>query len=443
MRNVGIFTAGAVVAAMATAFCGAGGSVSALAASAPLLTQDQQKIDDLALSLRNDPAVQAARQKVLSSWAALPQAQLPDGKATLNGVVDDVVYGVLRSVAADPSRPQVIWSEAPAYTIGKLRVPSSRQGDSPDRIYRIAALDPRYSYVIRGHRNARASLDEFSFEALKPPAIVGEPQFHLSSKDIDIAQDGGFTITADSTPANGRRNHLYLAPGTSSVLIRDTLVDWASQLPNDLVIERVGGQDAAPRSRSELAGKAALEIEAVSNSTLPFLRLLAKAPANQLTPRIRPLAWGLPGSGLGMTRFSLQKTEALVVTLDPLGASYLGFVAGDPWQRSVNYWSHSGSLNNLQVKPNTDGTITYVLAASDPGVYNWLDTAGLSDGAVTIRWEGLRPNADIQQAVKSVRVVPIAELAKALPDAARIDQDGRRKLLAQRQAEYEQRTVTE
>jgi hypothetical protein len=192
-----------------------------------------------------------------------------------------------------------------------------------------------------------------------------------------------------------------------------------------------------------LTQAAAQEIVDVAATDLPFLQLLVKAPANQITPRIRPLAWGLPGSGIAMSLFSLKKDEALVVTLDPLGASYLGFVVGDPWQRSVNYWSHTGSLNNHQVKPNPDGTITYVLAATDPGIYNWLDTGGLRDGTVTIRWEGLRPNADIGQGAKSVRVVPIAALAKALPDAPRIDADGRRKLLAQRQAEYAQRIAAE
>jgi len=55
---------------------------------------------------------------------------------------------------ADPSRPQVIWSEAPGYTLSKLNVPSSRQGDSPDRIYRVAALDPR-SRSSPLHRNIR------------------------------------------------------------------------------------------------------------------------------------------------------------------------------------------------------------------------------------------------------------------------------------------------
>jgi hypothetical protein len=441
MRNGGFFSVS--VAVIAAGFCWLGDAAQARAASAPLLTQSQSQIDRLAVSLRDDPAVQAARQKLLSSWGALPLAQLPDGKASLNDVADEVVYGVLRLAVADPSRPQVIWEEAPAYTIGNLQVPGSRQGDSPDRIYRFAALTPQYSYVIRGHRNARPSLDEFSFEALKPPAFAGAALFHLSSSDIDIAKDGSFTVTADATPANGRRNHLYLPPGTASVLIRDTLVDWGSQLPNDLAIERIGGQDAPARSRSELAQEAAREIVDVAATDLSFLQLLVKAPANQITPRIRPLAWGLPGSGIAMSLFSLQKDEALVVTLDPLGASYLGFVVGDPWQRSVNYWSRTGSLNNHQVKPNPDGTITYVLAATDPGVYNWLDTGGLRDGTVTIRWEGLRPNADIGQGAKGVRVVPIASLATAVPDAPRIDADGRRKLLAQRQTEYTQRIAAE
>jgi hypothetical protein len=419
------------------------GAAAARAEAGPLVTAAQTQNDEVALSLRHDPAVEAARAKMLADWGALPAARTADGKATLHAAVDEAVVASLRSAVADPARPAVLWTEAAAYSVGKVHVPSGRQGDSPDRIYRFAAMDPQYSYVIHGRRDARPSLDEFSFEACTPPAAFGKALFHLSSKDIDVAPDGSFTVTADATPANGRRNHLYLPPGTANVLIRDTVIDWATQVPNAVTIARVGGQAGAPRSTDAAAQEAARDIGDIDTLNLPFLNLLWGAPANQLTPRVRPLAWGMPGSGLGLGRFELKPGEALVVTLDPLGGKYLGFTVGDPWMRSVNYWSRTGSLNNHQAKANADGTITYVVAATDPGVFNWLDTGGLRDGVITVRWEGLPPHADIVHAAKSVRVVPIAQLAAAVPDAPRIDARARRQVLAQRAAGYAQRVTVE
>jgi hypothetical protein len=416
-----------------------GGAAAAWGASAPLLTAAQRQNDRVALSLRHAPAVEAARAKMLADWGALPAARTADGKATLQAAVDEAVVAALRSAVADPARPQVLWTEAPAYSVGKLHVPSGRQGDSPDRIYRFAAMDPQYSYVIHGHRDARPSLDEFSFEACTPPAAFGKALFHLSSKDIDVAPDGSFTVTADATPANGRRNHLYLPPGTANVLIRDTVIDWATQRPNEVSIERVGGAAAAPRSTAEAAAEAARDIADIDELNLPFLTMLWQTPANQLVAHVRPLAWGMPGSGLGLGRFDLKPGEALVVTLDPLGGKYLGFTVGDLWMRSVDYWSRTGSLNNHQARATADGTISYVVSATDPGVFNWLDTGGLRDGVITVRWEGLPPHADIVHAVKGVRVVPIAQVAAALPDAPRIDAQARRGVLAQREAGYAQR----
>lgn len=420
---------------VASLAAGASAYHTALAASPPLLTSAQYEDDEVAQSLRHDPAIEAARQHLLATWGALPQAQSSEGQALLVSAVDESVYLALRTAAADPSRPQVFWFETPPYSFGKLQVPGTRNGDSPDRIYRFAALDPQHSYIIHGRRNALPSLGEFSFEP-SGPGVLDLTLLHLSSKDIDIAADGSFTVTADATPANGRRNHLYLPPTTAGLVIRDTLVDWGSQLPNQLTIERVGGPDTAPLSHDELVQKTAKAVIAIGDANVPFLKTGGAGPVNQIIPTVRKLADGMPGNLAGFSRFSVKEGEALVVTLDPLGSEYLGFVVGDPWLRSVNYWSQTGSLNNHQAKPNADGTITYVISPTDPGVYNWLDTDGLHDGVLVLRWEQRRSDADIHQAVRSVRVVPIADLPTALPDAPRITPDERKQLLAKRQAEF-------
>ncbi len=119
----------------------------------------------------------------------------------------------------------------------------------------------------------------------------------------------------------------------------------------------------------------------------------------KVTPREG--GWGFAASG----QFQLQPDEALVVTLDTLGAKYVGFQLTDPWAISTDYIEHQGSLNNHQAVPNADGTFTYVIAARDPGVANWLDTSGLADGFFQIRWQKLPASTNAEAAVKSAKVV--------------------------------------
>jgi len=385
---------------------------SSAAAGGPLLNDNQKEVDLRALSLRHEPAVVAARDALEKHWKTFSPYTLKEGKATLSTAVDDVVFLALRSAASDPAKPQVVWTVTPSFTIGGHRIPSSRNGDNPDRIYRFAAVDAKYKYVVHGKRNATPSLPQFSFEAQKGGIWTTAV---LSSENIDLAPDGSFTVTADSEKAEGKRNHLYLPPETSNLLIRDTLADWSSQLPNDLQIERIDDTPSTPRDRAEIVKQATKFIAKLDEAYVQFLELPWKLPVNQLKPALRPLAYGLPGSGAAIGRFSIKSNEALVVTLDTVGAKYLGFVLGDPWQRSLNYWDHFASLNNFQAKANDDGTITYVISIKDPGVNNWLDTEGLHNGIITLRWEGFPPGADISKGFRGAQVVKLSDLASVLP----------------------------
>ena len=78
-------------------------------------------------------------------------------------------------------------------------------------------------------------------------------------------------------------------------------------------------------------------------------------PANTLTPFVRPYDWGVPGNVIGMNRFSLDADEALVITLLPSSANYVGIQITDPWSRSVDYWNHTSSLSDRQAKKQKVG----------------------------------------------------------------------------------------
>ena len=141
-------------------------------------------------------------------------------------------------------------------------------------------------------------------------------------------------------------------------------------------------------------------------------RFIYSQPANAaIIPHDRSGGCGL----ISMNHFRLADDQALVVTLDRLGAGYLAVQTTDPWGIVSDYVNRIRSLNGSQARSNADGSYTYVIARHDPGVPNWLDTAGLSYGIFTLRWQGLPPNALTGRAVRTVRVVRLDALKHALP----------------------------
>jgi hypothetical protein len=356
------------------------------------------------------------------------------------------VYHALRAaIADDPAQPKVAWTLAPAYSARQTQIPGSRfGGDSPDRIYRYAAADPAYRYEIRGQRGPKPAQHEFSFESTSSISLITPVKVALYSKDIDVAKDGSFVVSADSTPADGRRNHLQLPEGTKAILIRDTVADWSTDY-NRVTIARLDGSDGPARSHEDIVKVAATTIADASTIIVKLFDAAWKYPANEIKPFVRPYDWGVPGNVLAINRFSLQKDEALVITLLPSGANYVSVQLTDSWSRSIDYWQRTSSLSDRQVKPNADGSITYVLSAQDPGIHNWLDNGGVRDGLILARWELFPqplPPGNADQLVREVRKVKLSELASALPEGmARETPAGRKQQLKTRAAEFAKRVA--
>jgi len=100
----------------------------------------------------------------------------------------------------------------------------------------------------------------------------------------------------------------------------------------------------------------------------------------------------------------------------------------------------TGSLNKAQSEPNADGTWTYVLSNADPGVHNWVDPCGLTEGILTLRmaeFPDQRPNEGL---AASGQVVKLADLDSVLPAGTRrLTAAERAAQLADRAAAYARR----
>jgi len=251
----------------------------------------------------------------------------------------------------------------------------------------------------------------------KPPGW-GYPLAFLYMEGIDFEEDGSFLITVDGTPTEGRRNHLYLPPNSAHVLIRETMVKWDVEMPTRLSVARISGPDVAPVSFDEMRERAAAVVRAqAENAFLWYDFALANVKPNTLaTPMIRPAPegetpWGMTTTG----RFSITDDEAFVLTFDAESARYLGIQIADPWMLSIAYAEHTSSLNHDETWHNPDGTVTYIVAARDPGLGNWLDTNGTNDGVMLIRWELLQHTPDPTKTIRGTDLVKLRDVASVVP----------------------------
>ncbi len=81
-----------------------------------------------------------------------------------------------------------------------------------------------------------------------------------------------------------------------------------------------------------------------------------------------------------MGRFDLKPGEAFVVDVGDGGAEYFTVPLSNIWGTTLDIVDRTGSLNKAQSVPNEDGTYTYVISPTDPGVANWIDSDGLQRG---------------------------------------------------------------
>ena len=72
------------------------------------------------------------------------------------------------------------------------------------------------------------------------------------------------------------------------------------------------------------------------------------------------------------------------------------------WMETLDYRYHRCVLNSATATVDPDGSVTCIVSPTDPGVANWLDTAGHLHGVVGVRWVG----SDVADLLPRTTVVP-------------------------------------
>ncbi len=300
-----------------------------------------------------------------------------------------VYAAVIDTVADDPAHPAIVWTLNAPHQWFDISVPGARatESTSANRTMSIVWFCSMARRATRssGRRHGAVFPTQFGFELLDAaPGLhgIGKHLAFLSDNDIKSDADGAVHYRDRSRSGRNPAQPYPDDPGGQGAADpRATLADWGKERPNDLEIRRLGPVDGDSPNVHQLALRAAHNLPTFATFWLGFRdHALTRNFGGQVnvpgkvTPREG--GWGFAAGGA----FQLKPDEALVVTLDPLGAKYVGFQLTDPWAISTDYVHHQGSLNNRQAVPNPDGSITYVISVSNPGAANWLDPSGLLEG---------------------------------------------------------------
>ena len=422
-----------------------------------LATPDQLAAERALLELLKNPELAKVQAELKAMLAASRIGKTRDGAATIDRAIgqwtNSLIFGELGKHRKSPT---FLWGtdDTPRSWFGHELGGVGTSGDNPDAIYRTASLDGSKSYEVTGRIDRDNPAAQLVIQAdradktqpasmmdmeSRRPSIVSATLALMTDRDLALAPDGSFRITLGGK-ADGP-NHIDLKPGVVVLGMRDMLSDW-HQRPAELAIRERG---VAPLSDAE---PEQLDLDAIARHTLadlpdyvgfwsrfPEVWFGGLEPNSISAPRPRNKGWGYV-AGL---HFALQPGEAILVTTGSEGAAYTGFQLCDPWMIAPDASLYQVCLNLSQVAPNPDGSITYVISPSDPGVANWLDTTGLAAGLCVIRWQGVPSGEKAEMLLQDFRVIQLADL-ESMPGIPRVTPEQRRKQLARRAIGYTART---
>jgi hypothetical protein len=303
--------------------------------------------------------------------------------------------------------------------------------ECPDCIYTRAVLRGGESYRLFGNRGTAryVGLQTMNGIAATANELVDE---------LEVDGDGNFEVvlSPDERPGNWMR----IDGDHPTLTVRHFFYDWDAEVASSLHIERLS--DAVDSNGDSLDPAAAVSRQLVAlgdfvhDNLAFFLQFGAAAPPNGFLPPIDRTDIGAAAENRPVIgRWELQPDEALIVEVEPPEGIYWSFSIGNPWWETIHYGRHQSSLNAHQAAVDSDGVVRVVLCERDPGVANWLDTAGHSNGPIILRCVRTKTAP-----TPSTRVVPLDQVhAELPPDTKTVDAEERASILTRRRKAVRER----
>jgi hypothetical protein len=339
-----------------------------------------------------------AEQRLTAADPPLTDEDLTDGYRWLFSVLQ---VGLDTQVWADTGRPRMVEIVGPDKKWG---------GDNSDAFYQFAPIDPDRTYRVRGRRGDAVYLSFTVYGGPRDGHYSDRIVATINDRQLDIAEDGTFEFVLSQEPHDG--NWLAVAPDAVCAISRDYLIDpeqgrraeWSitaddpPERPDDglaVLARRFGYVRTWFDEQTQMAP---LRIGPANEVGEPY-------PVSSVT-----MGWAAGDAAYAMGGWELGAGEALVIEGRSPPCVFWNLCLWNPFLHTYDYRYEQVTINGGQVTYEPDGSWRIVVAATDPGVPNWISTAGRSSGLLWFRWF-LPESTPLQP---QTRVVPIAEAADGL-----------------------------
>lgn len=304
-------------------------------------------------------------------------------------------------------------------------------GDNADYSYQQAWIDGNSVYRISGTRGS-ARFFNIAVQGPRPESPAGKrglhnpfgdvPEANLFGHDLDVAWDGSFEVYIGGEKQG--RNWLPTTPGSRKLFIRQGFDDW-SEVPAQMRIERT--EMTQPRPMPDPA-----EIIAAMDWASTFLSEMMRDWPDWTfeysdsvdLEQMNRFPGDVPSKGEAVYTPELDKKRGRAVAnmcwaLQPDEALIIEWEANDifwmltnmgTFMTSMDYLYRPVSYSPARTKVDRDGRIRMVLAHSDPGFHNWIDTQGFERGYLVNR-----NNLTSRGTIFQTQLVKYNELAGHLP----------------------------
>jgi hypothetical protein len=225
-------------------------------------------------------------------------------------------------------------------------------------------------------------------------------------------------------------------------MIRMVSADWGNEIEPTLSIERVDKPVGRPRppaaTLEQRLRRLPMGVDTMALLLVDhYFQLRDEGFVNTL--KIMTLEFGaLEGQFYYEGTYDLADDEALIIESPiPAKCGYRSLILTNEIYETIDWYNNHSSLNGAQAPADPDGKLRIVVSAKDPGVRNWLDTAGHPRGIIQGRWTGCD-----SQPIPTVTKVKTAEVLDAMPTGvATVTPDERQAIVRERRCALQQRPL--
>jgi hypothetical protein len=266
--------------------------------------------------------------------------------------------------------------------------------DNPDNIYLNTQISGQYEYRITGKRNTIDYIGFFTRNGNYGSTGGLAPCGKLENNLLSCEPDGSFEIILSKTPKG--KNWLKIEDATSLVMVRQTFLDRASEIPAEVSISNLDGRIAPdPVTPAQIDEGLKTASMFVAGASLLFARWAKgfQRHTNRL-PQFDPAVSNAAGGDESIIYYhsywKLAPEEALIIEVKPPDCDTWNFQLNNYWMESLDYRYFKICINKASARYEKDGSLRVVVSQTDPGHPNWIETCGHTEGTMCWRWYRLK-----------------------------------------------------